>query len=181
VDMDTNNFLIEVYFRTEPGHTGGVLVSKSDASGYVLDVHEAGRPRLTLRVGGRELCSRTGSTAVNDGSWHHLIAEVDRRAGEGITLYVDGRAANGQWSGRMPSDGLSLSNTADFLVGRGPEGDYFAGAIDFLRVSRGTLADAQTTIEELYEWQFDGPFLRDFCGNEPVGKRDAGAVERVGR
>ena len=58
------------------------------------------------------------------------------------------------------------------------------GAIDFLRICRGTLADASTTIEELYAWQFDGPSLRDFTGRKPAdGKRDAGAIElmRPGR
>ncbi len=55
---------------------------------------------------------------------------------------------------------------------------YFAGQLDFLRVSRGALADAETTIRELYEWEFNGPFLKDFYGRSPVGRgRDAGAVE----
>jgi hypothetical protein len=79
--------------------------------------------------------------------------------------------------GALATDG-SLSNRGDFYVGRGRGGSYFAGAIDFLRVCRGTLADAGTTIEELYAWQFDGPFLRDFAGRGPAdGKRDAGALE----
>jgi len=35
-----------------------------------------------------------------------------------------------------------------------------------------------TTIEELYTWQFDGPMLRDFTGQSPTGeRRDAGALE----
>ncbi|MBT7165538.1 MAG: hypothetical protein HN904_22365, partial [Victivallales bacterium] len=56
------------------------------------------------------------------------------------------------------------------------------GQLDFLRVSRGTLADAETTIEELYEWEFNGPFLRDFSGRAPTGKgRDAGAIEHIGK
>ena len=37
--------------------------------------------------------------------------------------------------------------------------------------------DTKTTIDELYTWQFDGPFLRDFTGRKPVGRRDAGAIE----
>ncbi len=63
---------------------------------------------------------------------------------------------------------VSLSNTANFTVGKVTAGGaaladtYFAGQIDFVRVSRGTLADAETTIEQLYQWEFDGPFLRDF-------------------
>jgi hypothetical protein len=41
------------------------------------------------------------------------------------------------------------------------------------------LADAETTIGELYEWQTNGPVKYDFAGNAPVGRRDAGALERV--
>ncbi len=44
-------------------------------------------------------------------------------------------------------------------------------------MSLGTLADARTSIEELYAWEFNGPFLRDFAGRAPEGKRDAGALE----
>ena len=55
---------------------------------------------------------------------------------------------------------------------------FFQGSIDYLRLSKGTLADAETTIEELYEWQFNGPFLKDFFGNAPTGDgRDVGALE----
>jgi hypothetical protein len=71
----------------------------------------------------------------------------------------------------MPAS-ASLSNSADFEVGRGIIGD-----IDFLRVCQGTLADAKTTIEELYltdRW----PITRDFTGQPPVGRRDIGAIER---
>ena len=48
-------------------------------------------------------------------------------------------------------------------------------------ISRGTLEDAETTIEELHKWEFDGPFLRDFYGRPPKGvSRDAGALEYFG-
>jgi hypothetical protein len=68
----------------------------------------------------------------------------------------------------------SLSNRADFVVG-----DGLQGAIDFLRVCRSNLAESRTTIDELYTWQTAGPVTRDFCGNEPVGKRDVGAIETL--
>ena len=49
---------------------------------------------------------------------------------------------------------------------------------NFLRIARSSLAESKTSIEELYDWEFDGPFLRDFAGKEPTGKgRDAGAFE----
>ena len=47
--------------------------------------------------------------------------------------------------------------------------------------SEGTLADAETNIQELYDWEFNGPFLKDFAGHLPTGaSRDAGAVEFTG-
>ncbi len=54
LDMDTNNFLIEAVFRTEPAHTGGWLVSKLDTAGYALDIDNAGRVRMRIRAGGGE-------------------------------------------------------------------------------------------------------------------------------
>jgi hypothetical protein len=112
---------------------------------------------------------------INDGKWHHLFAEVDRGAGL-ARCYVDGKLSGALVLKEIgPS---SLSNTGDFYVGRGVEGEYFAGAIDFLRISRGTLADALTTIEELRTWQFNGPQFGDFTGRSPQDAgRDAGAIE----
>ena len=34
-------------------------------------------------------------------------------------------------------------------------------------------------LAELHAWQFNGPFLYDFAGNKPKGRRDAGALEKV--
>jgi hypothetical protein len=78
----------------------------------------------------------------------------------------------------MPSSGVTFTNAADFVIGKNSDGNFFAGTLDFVRVSKGTLYDALTTIDELYKWQFNGPFLRDFAGNVPVGQRDAGALEK---
>ena len=111
----------------------------------------------------------TGTAKVNDGKWHHVLAEADRAAGK-ATIYVDGKAAGEGKLDAIAQD-ASLANTADFVVGKG-----LAGAVDFLRVCRSTLAESKTTIEELYAWEFDGPALRDFLGNKPAGKRDAGAI-----
>jgi hypothetical protein len=172
LDMGTNNFLIEVVFKTIPGHTNGVLVSKlGPAAGYELAIGADGGPRLTLLAGGAK-ATAASTVKVNDGKWHHLLAEVDRAAGKSA-LYVDGKAA-----GEAKLDALaktaSLANTADFVVGQG-----FAGAVDFLRVCRSTLAESKTGIDELYAWEFAGPFLRDFTGKAPAaGKRDAGAIGR---
>jgi hypothetical protein len=171
LDMGANNFLIEIVFKTDTGHTNGVLAAKAAQSGYELAVGPDGIACLTLQAGGAK-ASVASSVKVNDGKWHHMIAEVDRAAGK-ATFYVDGKAAG---EGRLDAiaKDAALSNTADFVVGSG-----FAGALDFLRVCRSTLADSKTSIEELRAWEFDGPFLRDFTNKAPLdGKRDAGAIGR---
>jgi hypothetical protein len=171
LDMGTNNFLIEIVFKTDAGHTNGVLAAKAGRSGYGLWVGPDGAPCLTLLAAGVK-ASIPSTVKVNDGKWHHVIAEVNRAAGK-VTFYVDGNAA-GEGNLDAIAKDAPLSNTADFVVGK-----RFAGALDFLRVCRSTLAESKTSIDELRAWEFDGPFLRDFTDKAPAdGKRDAGAIGR---
>ena len=167
VDMGRNNFLIEAVLKTKRGLRHGGIVSKYEGNkGYVFEIAPDGKAKMSLYFG-NGYCSRTSNIIINDGKWHHIIAEVERSTPEGINIYIDGKLSNGTWSGEMNAVS-SLSNSADFTVGKtlsGEEERYFAGEIDFLRISRGTLKDAETTIDELYKWEFDGPFLRDFFGN----------------
>jgi hypothetical protein len=170
LDMGANNFLIETVFKTEAGHSGGVLCSKLGASGYELSVGADGTANLSLLAANAKAAA-VSSIKVNDGKWHHLIAEVDRAAGKAV-FYVDGKNSGTGNLDALDKDG-ALSNSADFVVGKG-----LVGAVDFLRVCRSTLAQSRTTIDELYAWEFDGPFLQDFMGKTPAGKRDAGAIQR---
>jgi len=174
-DMGTNSFIIETCLR---GRSGPV-VTKADDNGYMLAIGADGHLRMTLRVGAEKVASRVSSQKVDDGQWHHVLVQVDRANRQGIHIYLDGRDVSGQWTGQMPAGEVSLSNEADLLVGRCAAGDkYFHGAMDFLRISRGTLAEAMTSLEELYAWQFKGPHLRDFAGRQVSGpRRDAGALE----
>ncbi len=170
VAIDTTPVLIEAYFKTTDGD--GVLVQKKDGSGYQLTL-ESGRLSFDVQNQDGTSLSVQSNTRVNNGKWQHLIAELDRD--KGLTLYLNGKP-HAQTRGNLPG---TLENTADFYVGGTPDGDHLSVTLDFLRVARGTLADAKTTIEELYAWQFDGPFLRDFRG-EPrdVEKGAAGAIEQ---
>ena len=169
--VEASNFLVETYFRTEPGHTGGIIVEKMDQAGYGLRVDDRGG--AVFRIAGSGQSAQVASkTKINDGRWHHVVAEADRTAKQ-LRIYVAGRL-----DAEAPGLGsVSIANEADLYVGGSPQGDCLAGTIDFLRVALGTLADAKTTIEELHAWQFDGPFLRDFTGRRPIGRRDAGALE----
>jgi hypothetical protein len=177
IDMTTNNFIIETYFKTTDNQTGGVIISKYGASGlgYQLDVDAEGKARFSIMDNGSVLHSVSTASEVNNDDWHHVLVEVNRYSG--ITIYADGEASNGITVGTLPANTVSLSNTSDFYVGKNINGNYFNGIMDFLRISKGTLEEAKTTYAELYKWEFDGPFRKDFFGNSPIGQRDAGAIE----
>ena len=171
----TSNFLIETYFKTAPGQKDGVLIQKKAGAGYSLRVNEAGGVTLAAQAAGAE-ASLASRSIVNDGQWHHVLAEADRKAAT-FTLYLDGKQ-----DARGPGLGAdaSLANDADLFVGGTPQGHDLNGAIDFLRIARGTLADSQTTIEELFAWEFHGPFLDDFTGRQrPADGGAAGAMDEV--
>ena len=113
-------------------------------------------------------------SAVNDGQWHLVIAEADRKAVT-FTIYIDGKQDAG---GPGLGADASLANDADLYVAGAPNGHYLNGVIDFMRIARGTLADSKTTIEELYAWEFSGPFLYDFTGRKrPADGGAAGAID----
>ncbi|HLL90566.1 MAG TPA: LamG-like jellyroll fold domain-containing protein, partial [Tepidisphaeraceae bacterium] len=173
LDMRENNFLIEGVFRIEGNAADAQVAGKlSDAAGYALRV-KGGKVGLVVRSGGMD--AEVTGPALEAGRWYHVIGEADRTAGV-LRVYVDGKLA-----AEAPAAldaAASLASDAEFTVGRG-----LVGAIDFLRVSRGSLADAKTTIGELYAWEFDGPHLRDFAGRAPArgGRRTIGALEPAGR
>lgn len=177
--MNTNDFIIEAYFRSVPGHTGGVLLQMLGPDGYALRLSNEGQLELVLRPSHTNACAARSDIYVNDGQWHHVLAEVNRAREQGVTLYVDGLQVSHTFSGTWPAPEERLTNVTRFVVGGGPGLTYFAGDLEFLRVAQDTLAQSRTTIEELYEWQFNGPFLRDFRGRPAHGRRDAGAFEYV--
>lgn len=178
VDMTTNSFIVEACYKTAQGHDGGVLVSKAGATGYgyQMEVLSEGDIRFSILNNGNAVFSQQASAAGIDGNWVHVLAEINRTAAI-VNIYINGVLANTSTNGTMPAAGVSMTNAADLLVGKNQSGSYFEGTMDFMRISKGTLADAKTTIEELYKWEFDGPFLYDFAGNRPIGQRDAGALE----
>lgn len=174
-DVGTNNFLIEMVIDADASTGISGVIGKRADKGYSIDLDSVGHIRVNLDYGDK-LSQRVSEKPLTDGNWHHVLVDVDRANPEGIMIYIDGKLANGKWSG-PPVQSVTLSNSADLLVGRSNEG-LFSGRIDFLRISRGTLADAETNIEELYQWEFDGPFIRDFTGQYPTGaRRDVGAIE----
>jgi hypothetical protein len=168
-----SNFLIEIYFKMNPGDAAGVLMEKRKGNGYSVTINPQGGISFGVSGSGVEATVESKSH-VNDGQWHHAVAESDRKS-RALTIYIDGRK---DASARGIDGNVSLANDGDLYAGGAPDGRYLDGTLDFLRIAQGTLADADTTIEELYAWEFNGPFLRDFAGRKPTGtRRDAGALE----
>ncbi len=170
-EIHSSNFLIEVYFKAT---SDGLLISKKQVAGYELRVRD-GQAVFSVEGTGGARAELTSQSSVSNGQWRHLIAEADRATGT-LTLYIDGKQdATGRGIGAV-----SLANEADLFVGGTPTGDHLDGVLEFMRIARGTLADAYTTIEELYTWQFNGPAKLDMRGAIPKGKgRDAGALESL--
>ncbi len=126
--MALNDFIIEAYVKPDTGHTGGVIVSKYGGSaGYQLDINELGQARITLFETGSVKISVSSAVVVNEGGWHHLLAEIRRSSG--IHLFVDGVPANGIMTGEMPAAEVSLANSADMLVGKNMDNSYFSGSL----------------------------------------------------
>jgi hypothetical protein len=172
-DIATHNMLIEAYAMIEKG-SQGVLAEKLADAGYSLSVEADGKLNFGLVSNGSR-ASLGSKQTVADGQWHHIVAEADRKRGV-MTIYVDGEVSGRANLPLLPS--ASLSNNSKLFVGGTDKGRNLAVTLDFLRITRGTLADSRTSIEELRAWQFEGPFLADFTGTRPAdGKRDAGAIE----
>ncbi|MFW5829350.1 MAG: LamG domain-containing protein [Planctomycetota bacterium] len=164
----------------DPGSVYSNILGKHDGdSGYLLLVDGDGKAKFRVSSGNLH-DNLVSNTAINDGAWHHVLVEMDRDgSGSSLNLYLDG-SLDSSMSGSLTT-AHSLANEADFVVGAHNDGSGFSnhlsGAIDYMRVCRGTLADAETSIEELYAWQSDGPFRYDSAGKAPIGRRDAGALE----
>jgi hypothetical protein len=175
--IHTSSFLIEIYFKTAPGQTDATLIQKLNDVGWALTINPAGGATLMAKSGAAT-ASLDSRAVVNDGQWHHLVAEADRK-GRTLALYLEGKLDN---SGPGLGTDASLANGADLYVAGTPQGHCLNGAIDFLRVARGTLADSKTTIQELYAWEFNGPFLDDFTGRRrPASGGCAGALDEDAR
>lgn len=173
VDVDADSFLIEIFGRLDDD-ADGLLVGKTAAGGvgYSLAVVSGG---VVLDLHDQEGASLSAAgPMLPQEQWFHLLVEVDRGVAE-ARFHLDG-VTTGTVNG-VPTG--TLANDGDFQVGGGPGHPALSWTIDFLRVCRGTLADARTSIGELYAWQFDGPALRDFTGRlrEP-GFSAAGALDR---
>lgn len=170
--IENDSFTIECYLKIEENSREGIVIEKMDTSGYALSIDANGKANFKI-LGKNSIHSISSQIKVNDEKYHHIIAECNRKS-KTLKIYIDGKLDS---KSEGPDESVSLANFADLYVGGSPKGKCLKAIFDFLRISQGSIEDAKTTIDELYKWQFDGPFLRDFNGKKINGKRCAGAIQ----
>lgn len=183
--ISTENLLVEATLKVVPATTGTIVSKHDGESGYRLFINAQGHAEMEISSAGEHFSVAT-STPIDDDTWQHVIVELQRadlgQSNGRLTLYHNGQLDT-QISNLPLSTEDSLDNPADLVVGARNTGsgftDYLQADLDFLRLAHHTLAAANTSIEELWAWQSDGPWKRDMRGNLPVNKRDAGALEAI--
>ncbi|GAF76300.1 unnamed protein product [marine sediment metagenome] len=93
-DTKTNNgdFALELWIKYEATTAAApalVATGSETNNGWLLATDAASILTFTFDDGTND-ATITGTTAIDDGEWHHVVASVDRSSTTGVTLYVDG-------------------------------------------------------------------------------------------
>jgi hypothetical protein len=162
--------------RFAPGTTGAFTGKINSTTGWLLGLDTQGRLELRLKGQGPEAFAYCTDATFADDRWRHVVVELDRARPEAVAIWVDGVRIAGTSDGTVPTE--SLDNDADFIVGAQAGLPGVAGVVDFLKVARSTLAASDTTAEELFAWELQGPNRADFAGRLPAEgeARPAGAL-----
>jgi hypothetical protein len=133
--LQSKQVSVEAWVNTT-SQTTQVVVRKR-GYGYVLVVGSNGQPIFGIDDASATLYSVTGSQAVNDGQWHHLVGTYD---GSQVCLYVDGVQA-----GACQKAGTIFYSADLVAIGRdgGFAGNYFNGTIDEVAIYGKALTAAQ--------------------------------------
>lgn len=126
------------WIRTRAG--GAIVTWGGDGSRWAVLVEDG---LLRVEAGGASI---TGSTAINDGQWHHVAAVSDTANVSDVRLYVDGRR---DLPGKVDSGSISTSSQGRVTLGTyGEDGPFFKGLIDDVRIYETALTDA--AVEAVY-------------------------------
>ncbi len=137
------NFTLEVWVRTSASSLTGTQAYQgngilwSDVAGDANDYILANLNNHASFFTGNPDGSITGTTALNDGNWHHLVAT--RFQGGATALYVDGILEASGVSG----GGFLNANAFMAIGGNTLDSRYFNGDIDEVAVYGNVLSAAQ--------------------------------------
>jgi hypothetical protein len=144
------DFSISVWVKTISNQSGNPVITKqslgliANVSGdYNLDLIN-GLPRFAIGFGNGEGADRLGLIAVNDNSWHHLIAVYSNL---GINIYIDGVSSNGASTSPIQFPSSLANSIEDLRIGQGWN-SHFSGLIDDIAIYNRALT--QEEIAALY-------------------------------
>lgn len=138
---------VKTSFSRPGGNEGYILTKGTGAGGYEYGFSQQPRTNFAgfsfWTLGGGGAGNDRGTTALNDGTWHHVLVVAD---GSKIRVYVDGNRDD-------PGDGETLgtvSNTdADLTIGgRMSNDNMFNGIIDEVFIYNRALSEDE--VKQLY-------------------------------
>jgi hypothetical protein len=139
LDPGTSRFTVEIRFRTHESF--GNMIQKGQASskgGQVKFQIPGGRLTCMFKTSSGTATAGSRQLLLNDGKWHDVRCV---RTTSAVTMFVDGDRVS-----RTNHSTGALDNTKPWTIGGklncGPESgadscDYFAGDIDFVRITKG--------------------------------------------
>lgn len=116
--------------------------SGTDTPLWNIGIDSSGFGWLGIRNNANTGLFLSGTTLINDGEWHHVVAVYTSING---TLYVDGIEEN---SGSIPSLPISLDITSIGREGRVSSGDYVNGSVDEVAIFNRTLSAQE--VQDMY-------------------------------
>ena len=131
----TNARTVEAWIKTSTnynpstGGTQGVIVDMgSMTNGQRFTVNLLWSNSLRVEIGGNGI---SGSTAINDGNWHHIAVVYDPTLSTKVYLYIDGSL---ETSGNFSAVTMNTSTSTIRIGRRVDNNNYFDGSIDEVRI-----------------------------------------------
>jgi hypothetical protein len=133
---------VEAWVKTSASGVGEQHIVRKRWYGYSLNIDTgSGLPRFWVYGGpngSQPQITATGSTRVNNGSWHHLVGTYD---GTIVRLFVDGALVG---SSAAPQPGGLAYQAGGVAIGRDGDnaGSYFQGSLDEVAIYAQALPNA---------------------------------------
>jgi hypothetical protein len=176
--MATESFTMDCWFKTS-SRADMVLIQRGlvNDPGYALRLND-GKPVGALRIRSNDaqhdtLLTIVGTTACNDGVWHHAMFIRDRPLKK-LYLYVDGVLATEPVADALP---YMVSTTRDLTVGRSADGSTpfsFDGVIDEVRLAQHARHPVLVT-PLMGAWTFDSD-TTDGAATDSSGNLNTGIL-----
>lgn len=140
----TSSFSMQAWvnFTATNSRSKGIFSGDGDWSGFLAD---SGQSNGKVQFGfynGSSFYRKYSSSAINDGSWHHVVGVRDRSANT-IELFIDGVS-----QGTVSTSGDPVKNGSTPAYIGSLAGDNWIGSID--EVAYWSRALTSTEVEELY-------------------------------